>query len=263
MKQISNFSKSQLQMEPAFQYFKGIDDRIIADTPAKLGIITEYPPFKSALTRMDQALETIAKSAYTKKLGDGDLKRDQLFQAIRSMVQAALYHFDASKKAAAKELNVVIEAYKKISTAPQEKETGLIYNFLQELRSDKYKAYATTLELDEWLTQLEAANNEFNKLVEGRINESIDKVTGGATGPRKEVEAAYEAIVTKINALAVVNGETEYAAFIDYVNARIVYFKSILSHQGQKQPTNKPNNPNPEDPDPLPTPDTDENPDIL
>jgi Family of unknown function (DUF6261) len=263
MKQINNFNKSKLYMEPSFQFFKGIDGRIIADTPAKLGLTTEYPPFKSALTRMDQALETVAKSSYTEKLNEADMKRDQLFQAIRSIVSAALYHFDATKKVAGKELNVVIEGYKKISTASQEKETGMIYNLLQDLRSDKYKAYVTALELGEWLTQLEAANEVFNELVESRINESIDKVTGGATEPRKEVEAAYEVIVKKVNALAVVNGDTDYAGFIDYVNARIVYFKSILSHQGLKQPGNKPNNPNPEDPDPLPTPDPDENPDIL
>lgn len=263
MKQINDFNKARLLMEPSFQYFKGIDDRIIADTPAKLGLATEYPPFKSALTRMDQALETISKSVYTEKLNETDVKRDQFFQAIRAIIMAALYHFDPAKKTAGKELKIVVEAYKKISTASQEKETGLIYNFLQDMRSDKYKACVTALELDEWLTQLEAANNEFNELVEGRINESADKVTGGASEPRREVEAAYEVIVRKINALAVVNGETDYAGFIDYVNARIVYFKSILSHQGQKQPANKPNNPNPEDPDPLPTPDPDENPDIL
>lgn len=265
MKQISTFSKSQLLMEPSFQFFAGIDARIIADTPAKLSITDEYAPFKSALTRMDQALENISKSAYTEKMNASDLKRDQFYQAIRSQVSAGLYHFDKEKQAAAKELNIVMDAYKKIATAAQEKETGMIYNLVQELRSEKYKGHVTTLGLDEWLTQLEAANNEFNDLVEGRINESINKVTGGATVPRKEVEVAYDGIVRKINALAVVNGDKDYADFIDYVNARIVYFKTILSHQGLKQSGNKPNNPDNENPDPLePTPGgDDENPDVL
>ena len=41
----------------------------------------------------------------------------------------------------------------------------------------------------------------------------------------------------------IVYGDTKYADFIDYVNARIIYFKTILSHQGVKQSSNLPNNP--------------------
>lgn len=261
MKQINDFNKARLQLEPSFQFHSGVTARIETDTPAKLGLTNEFPIYKSALNRMGAALEAITKSIFTEKMNAADLKRDQIYQATRAIVSAGLYHFEPAKQAAAQEVNIVFDAYKKISTAAQEKETGLIVNLLQDLRSDKYKAHVATLGLDEWLVQLENANKEFNDLVEGRIDENTTKITGGSAALNKEVIAAYEVIVRKVNALAVVNGEADYAAFIDYINARIVYFKSILSHQGAKQPANKPNTP--EDPDPLPTPDPDENPDIL
>lgn len=80
-------------------------------------------------------------------------------------------------------------------------------------------------------------------MVENRIGENQTKVTGGVTEPRKQTEVAYDAIVLKVNSLAVVYGDSKYADFIDYVNARIAYFKTILSHKGIKQPSNPPNNP--------------------
>lgn len=243
MKQIINFNKTKLAAEASYQFHLGIQARIKADTPAKLGITEEVVPYDNGILRMDRALETLSKSAFTDKMVAADEKRDKIIRLMQAQVESSEAYPDAAEQEACKRVKVLFDSYRNIANEAQEKETGMCRNLIQDLRSDTFKADVTLLGLDKWVTRLEEANEEFDALVESRITESQGKITGGVAEPRKQTEAAYETIVRKVNALAIVNGDAEYADFIDYVNARIAYFKTILSHKGIKQPSNPSNNP--------------------
>lgn len=243
MKQIINFNKRKLVLETSFQFHLGIQTRIQADTPAKLGIESEFPPYENAIYRMDNALETLSKSVFTEKMNEADKKRDQILRLMQAQVESPDAYPDADEQEACKRLKILFGTYKNIANEAQEKETGMCRNLIQDLRSDAFKADATKLGLDKWIARLDEANEEFDSMVESRIGENQTKITGGASVPRRDADAAYDEIVRKINALAIVNGDEAYAAFIDYVNARIAYFKTILSHKGIKQSSNQPNNP--------------------
>lgn len=243
MKQINNFNKTKLAAETAYQFHLGIQTRIKTETAAKLEITEEVIPYDNGITRMDRALECLSKSAFTAKMNAADDKRDKIIRIFQSQVASPDVYPDVEDQEACRRLNILFESYKNIANTAQEKETGMCRNLIQDLRSDAFKADVTKLGLDKWVTRLEEANEEFDAMVENRISENQTKVTGGVAEPRKQTEAAYEDIVAKVNALVRVYGETKYADFIDYVNARIVYFKTILSHQGIKQPSNPPNNP--------------------
>lgn len=243
MKQIINFNKTKLAVETAYQFHLGIQTRIQADTPQKLGINDEFPPYANAIQRLDLALECLKKSAFTDKMNEADAKRDKIIRLMLAQVESPDAYPDVAEQEACKRLKILFDAYRNIANAAQEKETGMCRNLIQDLRSDAFKADVELLALTKWVGRLEEANEEFDSMVENRIGESQTKVTGGASGPRRDAEVAYEAIVRKVNALAIVNGDTAYAGFIDYVNARIAYFKTILSHKGIKQPSNPPNIP--------------------
>lgn len=243
MKQIINFNKTKLAAEASFQFHLGIQARIQSDTPAKLGITEEVVPYDNGIARMDRALETLSKSAFTDKMVAADEKRDKIIRLMQAQVESPEAYPDADEQEACKRVKVLFDSYRNIAGEAQEKETGMCRNLVQDLRGDAFKADVETLGLDKWVARLDEANEEFDALVESRISENIGKITGGVSEPRKQTEAAYEAIVRKVNALAIVNGEEQYAGFIDYVNARIAYFKTILSHKGIKQPSNPSNNP--------------------
>lgn len=243
MKQIINFNKTKLAAEVSYQFHLGIQSRIKTETAAQLGITEEVIPYDNGITRMDRALECLSKSAFTARMNAADDKRDKIIRMLQSQVAFPDIYPDVEDQEAGRRLNILFESYVDIANAAQEKETGMCRNLIQDLRSDAYKADVTKLDLDKWVERLEAANEEFDSLVESRISENQTKITGGVAEPRKQTEAAYEDIVAKVNALALVNGDTEYAGFIDYVNARIAYFKTILSHKGIKQSSNPPNNP--------------------
>lgn len=48
---------------------------------------------------------------------------------------------------------------------------------------------------------------------------------GALKASRKASDDAYRMLVKMVNALALVEGETDYVPFIDYVNAEIVHYK--------------------------------------
>lgn len=243
MKQIIDFNKTKLAAETAYQFHLGIQSRIKTETAAKLEITEEVIPYDNGIARMDRALECLSKSAFTAKMNAADDKRDKIIRIFQSQVESPEAYPDAADQESCRRLKILFDSYANIANAAQEKETGMCRNLIQDLRSDAYKADVTKLDLDKWVERLEAANEEFDAMVENRIGENQTKVTGGVTEPRKQTEVAYDAIVLKVNSLAVVYGDSKYADFIDYVNARIAYFKTILSHKGIKQPSNPPNNP--------------------
>ena len=243
MKQIVNFSKTRLLAETSYQFHLGIQPRIKSETADKLEITEEAVRYDNGITRMDRALECLSKSVFTSKMNAADDKRDKIIRMLQSQVASPDIYPDIEDQEACRRLNILCKSYKDIVNAAQEKETGMCRNLIQDLRSDAFKADVTKLGLDKWVTRLEEANEEFDAMVEKRISENQTKVTGGVTEPRRQTEVAYEDIVAKVNALARVYGDTKYADFIDYVNARIIYFKTILSHQGVKQSSNLPNNP--------------------
>ena len=243
MKQIIDFNKTKLPAETSYQFHLGIQARIKTETAEKLGIKEQVVPYDNGILRMDRALECLSKSAFTAKMNAADEKRDNIIRIVQSQVASPSAYPDVEDQEACKRLKILLDSYANIANAAQEKETGMCRNLIQDLRSDAFKADVTKLDLDKWVTRLEAANEEFDAMVENRITESQTKVTGGVAEPRKQTEAAYDEIVAQINSLVRVYGESAYADFIDYVNARIAYFKTILSHKGIKQPSNPPYNP--------------------
>lgn len=243
MKQINSFSKTQLAAESSYQFHLGVSKRIEEETAEKLGITAELPVYKDGIFRMERALEKVPASVFTSKMVDVDGRRDRVLRILQTHLSDPTVYSEADKRAACERLAVLMGGYSNIVYEAQEKETGMCRNLILDLRSEPYKADVELLGLKEWVDRLDVTNEEFDSYVESRIEESQGKVTGGVSVPRRDTEKAYDEIVRRINALALVNGDEAYAGFIDYLNARIAYFKTILSHKGLRQPSSPPINP--------------------
>ena len=131
---------------------------------------------------------------------------------------------------AAKSLSPHIKDYK-INTADQlDKETGLLVNFISDLE-DKYAAQVAKLGLTAFVTNLKEANERVRTLTLQRTNEKIGITVGALKTARTASDDAYRALVKMVNALALVFGEKDYTAFIDYVNTEITHYKREVLNQ--------------------------------
>lgn len=75
------------------------------------------------------------------------------------------------------------------------------------------------------VTNLKEANERVRTLTLQRTNEKISITVGALKTARTASDDAYRALVKMVNALALVFGEKDYTAFIDYVNTEVAHYK--------------------------------------
>lgn len=86
-------------------------------------------------------------------------------------------------------------------------------------------ALVAKLGLTAFVTNLKEANERVRTLTLQRTNEKISITVGALKTARTASDDAYRALVKMVNALALVFGEKDYTAFIDYVNTEITHYK--------------------------------------
>ena len=109
-------------------------------------------------------------------------------------------------------------------------------NFISDLE-DKYATQVAKLGLTAFVTNLKEANERVRTLTLQRTNEKIGITVGALKTARTASDDAYRALVKMVNALALVFGEKDYTAFIDYVNTEVTHYKREVIGQKTKAPS--------------------------
>lgn len=236
MKEIYDINIQRMNNGAHFTFVSNILARAEADTAVKGKASELVSNFKAAVAAEDEALKISQKSLLTDEIAKADSDRDALYAGYKKAVEGFLAMPIADMAQAAKILSQHIKDYK-INTADQlDKETGLLVNFISDLE-DKYAAQVAKLGLTAFVTNLKEANERVKTLTLQRTNEKIGITVGALKTARTASDNAYRALVKMINALALVFGEKDYTAFIDYVNTEITHYKREVIGQKVKNPS--------------------------
>ena len=224
MKEIYDINIQRMNNGAHFTFVSNILARAEADTTVKGKASELVSNLKAAVAAEDEALKISQKSLLTDEIAKADSDRDALYAGYKKAVEGFLAMPIADMAQAAKILSQHIKDYK-INTADQlDKETGLLVNFISDLE-DKYAAQVAKLGLTAFVTNLKEANERVRTLTLQRTNEKIGITVGALKTARTASDDAYRALVKMVNALALVFGEKDYTAFIDYVNTEITHYK--------------------------------------
>ena len=236
MKEIYDINIQRMNNGAHFTFVSNILARAEADTAVKGKASELVSNFKAAVAAEDEALKISQKSLLTDEIAKADSDRDALYAGYKKAVEGFLAMPIADMAQAAKILSQHIKDYK-INTADQlDKETGLLVNFISDLE-DKYAAQVAKLGLTAFVTNLKEANERVRTLTLQRTNEKIGITVGALKTARTASDDAYRALVKKVNALALVFGEKDYTAFIDYVNTEVTHYKREVIGQKAKTPS--------------------------
>lgn len=236
MKEIYDINIQRMNNGAHFTFVSNILARAEADTTVKGKASELVSNFKAAVTAEDEALKISQKSLLTDEIAKADSDRDALYAGYKKAVEGFLAMPIADMAQAAKILSQHIKDYK-INTADQlDKETGLLVNFISDLE-DKYAAQVAKLGLTAFVTNLKEANERVRTLTLQRTNEKIGITVGALKTARTASDDAYRALVKMVNALALVFGEKDYTAFIDYVNTEITHYKREVLGQKASAPS--------------------------
>ena len=224
MKEIYDINIQRMNNGAHFTFVSNILARAEADTAVKGKASELVSNFKAAVAAEDEALKISQKSLLTDEIAKADSDRDALYAGYKKAVEGFLAMPIADMAQAAKILSQHIKDYK-INTADQlDKETGLLVNFITDLE-DKYATQVAKLGLTAFVTNLKEANERVRTLTLQRTNEKIGITVGALKTARTASDDAYRALVKMVNAFALVFGEKDYTAFIDYVNTEITHYK--------------------------------------
>ena len=236
MKEIYDINIQRMNNGAHFTFVSNILARAEADTAVKGKASELVSNFKAAVAAEDEALKISQKSLLTDEIAKADSDRDALYAGYKKAVEGFLAMPIADMAQAAKVLAQHIKDYK-INTADQlDKETGLLVNFISDLE-DKYAAQVAKLGLTAFVTNLKEANERVRTLTLQRTNEKIGITVGALKTARTVSDDAYRALVKMVNALALVFGEKDYTAFIDYVNTEITHYKREVLGQKASAPS--------------------------
>ena len=236
MKEIYDINIQRMNNGAHFTFVSNILARAEADTAVKEKASELVSNFKTAVSTEDEALKISQKSLLTDEIAKADSDRDALYAGYKKAVEGFLAMPVADMAQAAKILSQHIKDYK-INTADQlDKETGLLVNFISDLE-DKYAAQVAKLGLTAFVTNLKEANERVRTLTLQRTNEKIGITVGALKTARTASDDAYRALVKMVNALALVFGEKDYTAFIDYVNTEITHYKREVLGQKTSAPS--------------------------
>ena len=224
MKEIYDINIQRMNNGAHFTFVSNILARAEADTAVKGKAADQVNNLKAAVSAEDEALKISQKSLLTDEIAKADNDRDALYAGYKKAVEGFLAMPIADMAQAAKILSQHIKDYK-INTADQlDKETGLLVNFITDLE-DKYATQVAKLGLTAFVTNLKEANERVRTLTLQRTNEKIGITVGALKSARTASDDAYRALVKMVNALALVFGEKDYTAFIDYVNTEVAHYK--------------------------------------
>ena len=236
MKEIYDINIQRMNNGAHFTFVSNILARAEADTAVKGKASELVSNFKTAVSAEDEALKISQKSLLTDEIAKADSDRDALYAGYKKAVEGFLAVPIADMAQAAKILSQHIKDYK-INTADQlDKETGLLVNFISDLE-DKNAAQVAKLGLTAFVTNLKEANERVRTLTLQRTNEKIGITVGALKTARTASDDAYRALVKMVNALALVFGEKDYTAFIDYVNTEITHYKREVLGQKASAPS--------------------------
>ena len=236
MKEIYDINIQRMNNGAHFTFVSNILARVESDTAVKGKAADQVSNFKAAVAAEDEALKISQKSLLTDDITKADSDRDALYAGYKKAVEAFLAMPIADMAQAAKVLAQHIKDYK-INTAGQlDKETGLLVNFITDLE-DKYSAQVAKLGLTAFVINLKEANERVRMLTLQRTNEKMGVTVGALKAARTSSDDAYRALVKMVNALALVYGEKDYTAFIDYVNTEVTHYKREVIGQKAKAPS--------------------------
>ncbi|MDE7227107.1 MAG: hypothetical protein K2N31_02150 [Treponemataceae bacterium] len=224
MKEIQSLPLTSMNNAAHFLFVSNMADRAEKDTTVSEKCKVQVDALRAAVKAEDENLQISAKSLTTDKIAEADRLRDQLYAGYKKAV-GGYANFPVEDVAdAAKTLQQHVKDYKIDVQAQFDKETGLLVNFIQDLEG-KFAEQVKALSLGAFVEKLKAANEEVRSLTGQRTDERSAKTAGALKAARVASDEAYRLLTMHVNAHALIEGEADYAAFIDYANTEIAHFR--------------------------------------
>lgn len=178
-----------------------------------------FEAFDLAVQAEDAANRVLRKSALTAELVRLNVEREKLYAGFYYYYQSCATHYDEKVRESAAWLAPIVKNIATIHNTSNEKRTVKIGKVSRLVRRNS--EVTAKLSLTGWLDALDRANAAYDSLRTERFNQASPKGSGNVLRTRVATDKAYKAIVKRVNALIVIEGEEKYADFTRRLNLYI------------------------------------------
>ena len=235
-----------------YTYMTNVLNRAEADEHIKVDAATQVADLKAALAVEDKYFKTSDKNLKTDIIAAADAERDKLSRNFLKTLKALMNMPDETIANSAKALVQMFIDYEFDPDEQLDKQTGILLNMVSDWEG-KHAQDVTNTNTGKYVELIKAANERVHSLMVERSDEEKEVPVGALKSARKQTDIAYRALVKMVNALIMVNGETDYADFVKFLNYEIKRYKEEVLNQkvpeGTKLDDTTPVDPTPEEPD--------------
>ena len=239
MKHIEPISLEHMSNGSHFLFITDTVGLATADAKVKTKVTAELTALQTALKAEDDALALSKANLLSKEIKAIDAERDKHYKALRKAITFFLNHPDAQLVKAAARLEQLLKDYNINPAMQLDRETGLLLNLISDLET-KSAADVTALSLTPVVQAMKQANDKLREVTRARANDRAVQIVGQLKQAQHASDEAYRTLVQKVNALAVVEGEADYADFISKMNEQVKHYKQEVLPKAKKKDDKKP-----------------------
>ena len=234
MKQIEPIKLGIMSNGSHFLFITDTVGLATADAKVKTKVTAELTALQTALKAEDDALALSKANLLSGEIKTLDAERDKHYKALRKAIKFFLSHPDAELVRAATRLERLLKDYNIDPKMQLDRETGLLLNLISDLET-KSAADVTALALTPVVQAMKQANDKLREVTRARANDRAVQIVGQLKQAQHASDAAYRTLMRKVNALAVVEGEADYADFISKMNEQVKHYKQEVLPKAKKK----------------------------
>jgi hypothetical protein len=198
----------------------------VADIVAAL-----LPKFYTMLALEGKLVDAVRTSEYTRQLEIADRRLDRAVSGLSISIEAGLHYPDPNAVKAAERLTIRMKSFRGgIERKAYGEESAAVKVLIADLQS-AYASQVSTLGLGVWVTEIAAAQNDFERIFLLRSAEYVERPKGNLKDVRKEINVLYRQIIKHIDACTVISGTSVTGVFISRLNNEINYFNEHNRHR--------------------------------
>ena len=238
MKEINGIDLAHMKSGAHFLFITDTVGLATADAKVKTKVTAELTALQTALKAEDDALALSKANLLSKEIKAIDAERDKHYKALRKAITFFLSHPDAELVKAAARLEQLLKDYNINPAMQLDRETGLLLNLISDLET-KSAADVTALSLTPVVQAMKQANDKLREVTRARANDRAVQIVGQLKQAQHTSDEAYRTLIQKVNALAVVEGEADYADFISKMNEQVKHYKQEVLPKAKKKDDGK------------------------
>ena len=207
--------------------------------PDQLKVKAQYQGLHQLYQQLENSLQQANTRSLTPQLTQLDAQRDQAIICLRMISEGYTRHPKATQRKAGQLLLACMGRYgNRLYDLNYSAETATLKQLLRDLQTDSECTSAIqALHLEEVVSEMKRANQEFEKLFIQRLEESSQVEVQSTRELIQKITEAYRTLLKHLEAHAILTPSSDYKLLIDHLNENITHFNEMINRRKSSSDT--------------------------